>query len=275
MRTLYVTDLDGTLLQSNERTSAFTNRTINSLVQKGMLFTYATARSYHTSHRCVEGLQLRHPIGTYNGAAISDPRDGSFLATNTFDDDIRTVLQDLTAHDIYPVVYAFVNGKETFTLLPSKSSKGLLDFDAPRCNDPRRRAAVEVSQLWEGDIYNVTCIDAAEKLLPFYEKYRERYHCLFQLDMYSGEPWLEFLPKNSTKANALRQLKQFLPYDKLVVFGDGINDMEMFLMADEAYAMENAVPELKASATAVIGGNNEDGVAEWLLANARIQGVNA
>ncbi len=271
MRTLYVTDLDGTLLRSNERTSEYTNRIINSLVEKGMLFTYATARSYQTSHKTVEGLQLRHPIVTYNGAVIADPRDGTFFAKNTFGDDIRAVVQDLTAHDVYPAVYAFVNGKESFTLLPSKCSAAMLDFDAPRHNDPRRRAACEVSQLWEGDIYNVTCIDAAEKLLPFYEKYRERYHCLYQLDMYSGEPWLEFLPKGSTKAQALRQLKQFLPYDKLVVFGDGINDIEMFLMADEAYAMENAVSELKAIATAVIGGNNEDGVAKWLLQNAQIQ----
>ena len=271
MRTLYVTDLDGTLLRSNERTSEFTNSTINSLAEKGLLFTYATARSFHTSYRTVAGLKLRHPIVTYNGAAITDPKDGSFLATNTFGDDIRSVLQDLTSHDIYPVVYAFVDGKETFTLLPSKSSRGLLDFDASRHHDPRRRVAEDVSQLWEGEIYNVTCIGEAEKLLPFYEKYRDSYHCLYQLDMYSGEPWLEFLPNESTKANALRQLKQFLPYDRLVVFGDGINDMEMFAMADEAYAMENAVPELKAIATAVIGSNNEDGVARWLLQNTQIQ----
>lgn len=43
----------------------------------------------------------------------------------------------------------------------------------------------------------------------------------------------------------------------------------MFDMADEAYAVANAVPELKARATAVIGGNNEDGVARWLEAHAQ------
>ena len=220
MRTLYVTDLDGTLLHSNERTSEFTNSTINSLAEKGLLFTYATARSFHTSYRTVAGLKLCHPIVTYNGAAITDPKDGSFLATNTFGDDIRSTLSELFSCDFD----AFVDGKETFTLLPSKSSRGLLDFDAPRHHDPRRRVAEDVSQLWEGEIYNVTCIGEAEKLLPFYEKYRDSYRCLYQLDMYSGEPWLEFLPNDSTKANALRQLKQFLPYDKLVVFGDGIND---------------------------------------------------
>ena len=42
----------------------------------------------------------------------------------------------------------------------------------------------------------------------------------------------------------------------------------MFHAADEAYAVQNADKELKAAATAIIGGNNEDGVAKWLLEHA-------
>lgn len=42
MGNLYVSDLDGTLLRSDEATSAYTNEVINSLVNKGMTFSYAT-----------------------------------------------------------------------------------------------------------------------------------------------------------------------------------------------------------------------------------------
>ena len=52
------------------------------------------------------------------------------------------------------------------------------------------------------------------------------------------------------------------------MFGDGKNDLDMFCVADEAYAVQNADKELKAAATAIIGGNNEDGVAKWLLEHA-------
>ena len=116
----------------------------------------------------------------------------------------------------------------------------------------------------EGDLFYLTCIDDADKLLPLYETYRDRYHCVYQTDIYSGEQWLEILPKAASKSNAIRQLKQMLGCERLVVFGDGKNDIDMFEMADEAYAMANAVPELKERATAVIGSNNEDGVARWL-----------
>ena len=38
-------------------------------------------------------------------------------------------------------------------------------------------------------------------------------------------------------------------------------------MSDECYAINNAVDELKEIATGIIGSNNDDGVAKWLLQN--------
>ena len=78
------------------------------------------------------------------------------------------------------------------------------------------------------------------------------------------------MPKEASKSQAIIQLKTLLGCDRLVVFGDGINDLDMFRIADEAYAVENAVPELKAAATAVIGSNDEDGVAKWLRGDWRV-----
>ena len=54
---------------------------------------------------------------------------------------------------------------------------------------------------------------------------------------------------------------------RVVCFGDGVNDIPMFKDADEAYAVSNACDELKAYATAVIDSNENDGVAKWLLDN--------
>ena len=118
-----------------------------------------------------------------------------------------------------------------------------------------------------GEIFYITCIDAPEKLKPFHEKYEGTYHCVYQRDIYSGEQWLEIMPENASKARAVRQLQELLGCGRLVVFGDGMNDLDLFEAADEAYAVENAVPELKAAATGIIGSNNDDGVAKWLSEN--------
>ena len=112
-----------------------------------------------------------------------------------------------------------------------------------------------------------TCIETPEKIKPFYDKYKDIYHCVYQKDIYSDEQWLEIMPKDFTKASAVQKLKQITKSDYVVVFGDGINDLEMFEVADECYAMSNAEPELKAVATKIIESNDNDGVARWLAEN--------
>lgn len=274
MKTLYVSDLDGTLLHSDQRTSDFTNRVIGELVEQGMLFSYATARSYVSSHRVTAGLTARIPVILYNGTSILDSVTGEMLLHNFFPQaEVRDVIRDLLAGGVKPIVYAYVDGAAKFSYLVEEINPAVRDFVATRPNDPRDRPVHSVSELLTGEIFYITCIDEREKLIPFYEKYEETYHCVSQRDIYSGEWWLELMPRAATKANAIRQLAQRLACDHIVVFGDGVNDMDMFRMADEAYAVENAVPELKALADGIIGSNDADGVARWLY--RRITGRDA
>ncbi len=69
---------------------------------------------------------------------------------------------------------------------------------------------------------------------------------------------------SATKANAVKQLREMLKCDRVIVFGDGKNDIDLFEAADEGYAVSNAHEELKQIATGIIRSNNEDGVAKWL-----------
>lgn len=48
------------------------------------------------------------------------------------------------------------------------------------------------------------------------------------------------------------------------MFGNGKNDIDMFQVADESYAVENACDELKKYATGIIDSNDNDGVAKWI-----------
>lgn len=79
------------------------------------------------------------------------------------------------------------------------------------------------------------------------------------------------MPVRATKAEAIRTLLKLWDCDRIVSFGDAINDIPMFEISDECYAVANAVPELKNIATGVIGDNDHDGVARWLLGHALIK----
>lgn len=270
MKTLYVSDLDGTLLQNDETLSSYTCDTINELVKRGMLFSYATARSYVTASKVTQGLTARIPLIVYNGAFTIDNETGRILLTNFFECDVTPLLKDLIAHDVYPIVYALIDGVETFTYLDAYCTPGMRQFVDSRKNDPRKRPVSDPEALFEGDIFYFTCIDIPEKLTPLYEKYRDVHHCVFHMDMYTQTQWLEIMPASASKANAVKRLKAHLQCDRLVVFGDGKNDLDMFRLADVSCAVENAVDELKAAATYIIGSNECDGVARWLAQNVQV-----
>ena len=95
-------------------------------------------------------------------------------------------------------------------------------------------------------------IDTPEKLYPLYLQLKERFQCIYHKDIYSGEQWLEIQPAKANKANAVLLLKEYLHCEKVVCFGDALNDLSMFHVCDECYAVENAVEELKSIATATI-----------------------
>ena len=271
MKTLYVSDLDGTLLRSNETTSDFTNSTINKLVDEGMIFSYATARSFQTSHKVTRGLNAKIPLIIYNGTMVVDNNDGTFLIKNFFDEDAELVMKDLLQNGVYPITYAFIDGEEKFSYINEKCTEVMRQFVDSRKNDKRDNPVQDEMDLCKGEMFYITCIEEKDKLEPFYYKYKDKYHCVFQIDIYTKHQWLEIMPKAASKANAIKQLKELMNCEKLVVFGDGKNDIDMFELADEAYAVDNAVDELKEIATGIIESNNDDGVAKWLKKNVRME----
>lgn len=268
LKTLYVTDLDGTLLHHDLTVSEYSRRVINGLTAHGMLFTYATARSAETAEPLVLGLNMTAPRVFYNGVFIKD-MTGATVSAHMFEQSDKRIVSDLIASGIYPLVYSLIDGAEKFSFLPDKLSRGCAEFNETRKSCTRYNPVSDEHELFCGDMFYITCIDDHDKLLPMYEKYKNDYNCVFQTDIYSGNQWLEILPKSATKANALTELKRALGC-RLVVFGDGKNDIDMFRAADECYAVKNAVDELKRLATDVIDANSDDGVAKWLEKHARI-----
>lgn len=267
MNTLYVTDLDGTLLNSNDRISQYSIQIINGLVAKGMQFTYATARSLVSASVVAKGLSTTIPVIAYNGALIIHPDTGAVISSLSFTEEeaacIRRALQENGAN---PLVYAYVDGTERVSYVTGRENEGIRRYLEVRKGDKRFRPLEDESGLYQGNIFYFTCIADREELFPLYEIFREdgRYRCTLQQELYRPEFFLEIMPKKASKAEAIKRLKELWNCDRVVSFGDAVNDIPMFEISDECYAVANAVPELKACATGVIASNDEDGVAKWL-----------
>ena len=267
-RTLYISDLDGTLLRGDQTVSDYTQKTVSALVEKGMLFSYATARSYATSSIVTKGLPESIPVIVYNGTFILENGTKKQLFSSAFEkDDAVKIIDILTDGGIFPIVYSHINGEEKFSYIPHESTTAFLDT---RRGDGRDRPVISNDELKVGEIFHFSCMDEPSKLLPLYDMLKDEFTCVYYKEHYGGKWWLEVQPKCATKANAMQKLKEMLNCDRVVCFGDGKNDISMFSAADECYAVSNADDELKKAASAVIDSNEDDGVAKWLLANVKI-----
>lgn len=79
--------------------------------------------------------------------------------------------------------------------------------------------------------------------------------------------WYKFTQKEATKENAIKKFSEIsgIPLSDVIAFGDDLPDIGMLKLCGTGVAMGNAVAEVKAAADVVIGTNDEDGIAEYLI----------
>lgn len=269
MRTLYLTDLDGTLLNKESKLSKTSIEIINAFIKNGGLFSYATARSFNSASIITENLNISLPVIIYNGGFIYDATEKCFIKKTLFSKpEIATLVEITKSSGLTPLVYTLIDGKEKILWNNNSNlSQGFKYYLSNRANDNRLTPVNSLEESLNGDIFYMTFIESFNDLNPLYEKIKNDtdFNIVFQQEIYREEYWCEIMPKSSTKSNAAKKLKELLCCDELVVFGDSLNDIPMFKVADKSFAVQNANDELKQIATEVIGYNYNDSVALKLI----------
>ncbi|MDE7362468.1 MAG: HAD hydrolase family protein, partial [Oscillospiraceae bacterium] len=247
--TLYVTDLDGTLLRSDTTISDYSVSALNALIGRGVMFTYATARSFASASPLVSKLRLCCPAVIFNGVFVVDPRDGRRLVENVYSRECRRLARDFfISENVAPLVYSFIDGRERVSYIESRLDdvKSYVDM---RCGDKRLRPVSGYEELFDGDVFYFTVIDPPDTaLLDRVFTMGNGFSRNVQRDTYDDMIWYEIYDKSASKANAVRQAAELINADKLVCFGDNLNDISMIRAADVGAAVKNAADELKRAA---------------------------
>lgn len=278
MTRYYVTDLDGTLLQSNATLSEHTVRTLTDALEQGVVISYATARSYQSSKTATPQINWRYPVVLYNGSMLLDPTTGKVLGGHWLDSDVSNEVIELgRSMNLKPFLFGLDEDDRERVLHEKISRYGDSEFLASRPGDPR---FVEMEQLACPPSYRttiVTYIGLRVELEPLFRAISDRYgpavHLHFMLDNYIKDHY--FLEISHAHANKEFGLKLWCEQmgcqpEDVTVFGDNLNDIGMFKRAGRRFAVSSAHPELKLMATEVIGSNDEDGVARVIEADLRV-----
>ena len=267
MKTLYVSDLDGTLFDSSGHLPEFTVDTLNSLIADGLNFTVATARSISSAGKLLDELKLKIPAVMMNGVFLTDVSKKEQVYVNRFDQALaKSVIDVFIKNGRPPIVFSF-NGEyieAEFTELKNDYERR---FVAKRQELYRRFDRVDRYTL-NGNVVYINGIDDKETMQKIADELEKVDGVKFAhyLDTYSGDKYfVEVFIEAAGKWNSIKRLKSEYGFDRVVVFGDNANDVEMMLNADEAIAVGNALPPALEVADAVIDTNDNDGVAKYLL----------
>lgn len=263
--TLYVTDLDGTLLKSDKSLSEYSRKTINRLIENGVLFTYATARSFSSANPLVNLLNLNCPAVTFNGVFVINPKNGEHIIENVFTKKaLKAAEKFISANGFAPIVYSYIDGKERVSYLENRFDEAAAYVNS-RKGDKRLRAVDNYKELFAGNVFYLTLFNVKEiELCNGFFCEENGFSHNVQADNYDDMVWYEIYSKNAGKEKAILQLKKLLKADELVCFGDNFNDKAVLELADVGVAVGNAENEIKTIADIVIETNDNDAVARFI-----------
>lgn len=266
MKHLFVTDLDGTLLNGDSRVSERSSAIISELSRHGVPITVATARTPATVVPILSHTHTSLPAIVMTGAALWDREHNRYVSTRPFAPELdEEVMASIRECGIEPLRYTFT---DTDPLLHVYCNRPLSEATEAFIRD-RKDATLKEFHIDEA------CPASAQTMLYFAmgpranvfaaaDRLRERGDCSVSAftDIFGPDTGiLEVFASGVDKASAITALKKQVGADRVTVYGDNLNDLPMMAVADDAVAVANALPEVKEAANRVIGYNTADAVA--------------
>lgn len=266
---LFISDLDGTLLNDSREVSPFTARVINGLSKRGLRFSVATARTAATVTGLLKDIRFNTPLVLMNGVALYDIRDGRYVSVEVIPAQAQSLLHDCVKS----------NGSVGFfySIEDNRLHTEYVNTDTPNAEAFLRERFVRygkkfvrkgADEVFSRPLCFYSVSDTPERLDGMYSvlKNAEGLHCDYYPDNYNpGFMYLEVCSAAATKQKGVEKLCQLCGFDGVTVFGDNINDLPLMRAGDVRVAVRNAQPAVKAMASVFTASNNDDGVARELL----------
>ena len=274
MERLYISDLDGTLLQNDASLSDFARRGIHRILEAGIPFTIATARSLTSVREILTDLPLRLPLICSNGAYLTDYVKAGHRHARVLEHPVSHGILDLIKrHDLQSFMLSLENDRDLL-FVERHRNEGIQWYkdNRMRAHDPRLSEIGDLREVIDFPVLCFNIIDRREPILTIREELDSKfdgsvalyaYEDFFHEDWY----WLSIYHPFATKGMAIRTLCKDLNFEEeqLTVFGDNHNDLSMFELKGKAVAVENAKAELRNSASQIIGSNTADAVVRFIL----------
>ena len=270
-KTLFISDLDGTLLNSESKLTDTSVSLLNRAIANGINFSIATARTPSTVSYLLKDVKARLPYIVMTGAAIWNPLTDKFsnpvyLGSKSASE----ILGIFIKHDLPVFIYKLKEDKihiYHYSALSSLETEFINQRDKSKYKEFHLNIEIEKLPLLMDEVSLFYAMQPSAEVEAVFNEVRNKIDCnpVFYHDIFGEEiGLLEIFSKDASKANALKKLKSQFGFERVIAFGDNVNDIPMMKEADVAVAVENAKDEVKDIADIIIGSNNNDSVAKFI-----------
>jgi Cof subfamily protein (haloacid dehalogenase superfamily) len=271
---IFITDLDGTLLRSDQTLSEYTIKVLNTAVQGDIIISFATARGLISAMHVVSDVAWKYPVILYNGALLYDVMTNKVIDGYWLDSGITNeIINKGKRYGVSPF-YFFLDSNDQERVYHEKlTTFGMIEFLKSRTNDPR---FCEVKKLESSDDHRtlaLTYIGELNVLLPLKEEINktlgEQINCHIMKDYYiHNQYFLEFSHPFASKNGGLKIWAEHMKVrtKDICIFGDNLNDLGLFEIGGKKVAVSNSHEDILRIADEIIESNNEDGVAKYISA---------
>ncbi len=271
MVTIFLSDLDGTLLDSSGKVSAASADILNKAISGQKLFSVATARSYDTAAEIMKNIHTNAPAVLLNGALICDLKSGQIYHYSAISSETASrVFSIFKEHGRTPFCY-FLKSEEDAASVTLEYISPATPFDKEFI-DECENIGSSIERVDEFDFEKpalyFTAMDTERIVMPIYKMVKELPGCdvtLYRDTYHEGYWFLDIFAAGTSKANGALLAKKIAGADIMTAFGDNLNDISMLNAADCAVAVSNAVDDTKKICDKIIGGNDDDAVAKYIL----------
>lgn len=255
---LVVTDMDGTLLDGEGRVPSGLAEVVARLRERGIIFCPASGRQLANLRHTLGEVVADTAIIAENGTLVVDAGRELLRDTITRQQAVRVIQTvrrlagpgqglDVGAVVATPQVAYVERADERF----------LAEVDTYYAS---RQVVPDLTALSLDDVLKVAVhdfVDAERLSAPYLAAGAPELQAVV-----SGLHWTDLMPAKASKGRALAVLRQRLGVTpaQTAVFGDYLNDVELFDEAEMTFAMANAHPDVLAAARFQAPANTEQGV---------------
>lgn len=271
MKKLFITDLDGTLLNSESQVSHRSAKIISDLSQHGALITVATARTPATVERLLQNTLTTPPAIVMTGASFWNRQNLQFNNPRFIDiNSAEKIVTTCRKCGVNPFIYSIKDLRMVYTHFFGTPNAAEQKFINQRNNLSLKKVMISPDcepSFITPDTILIFALGSTEKIknLAFTLNSEDSYSISAYPDNLNPEiSYIEIFAPGVDKASAVKQLKDQMGANHLTVFGDNLNDLSMMAVADIAVAVENALPQVKEAAHIVIDSHNHDAVARYI-----------